>query len=91
MKCLYSDVIVFVPSVAAVQMESAEYTVNEDAGSVWVCVELTSLPAGGLECDISVTLVTMDGAKAGGCKNFSDNQSQYLSGISCMSHSMYCV
>ena len=46
-------------------MEAANYTVNEDAGSVWVCVELTSLPAGGLECEISVTLVTTDGAKAG--------------------------
>ena len=39
-----------------------DYEVSESAGSVVVCVELTSLPSGGLESPIDVELsVTYEG------------------------------
>ena len=53
----------FTPTVAAVEMAESHYSVGEGDGSVEVCVELTSLPAGGLECEISVTLDFNDGTK----------------------------
>ena len=56
------------PPVAAVEMSAPNYSVAEGDGSVEICVELTSLPAGGLEREISVTLNFTDGVKAG--KNF---------------------
>ena len=40
------------------------YRVREGAMSVDVQVELVSLPDGGLECPIVVTLTTTDGSKA---------------------------
>ena len=58
----------FTPPVAVIQMSAPNYLVGEGDGSVEICVELTSLPAGGLECEISVTLNFTDGVKAG--KNF---------------------
>ena len=42
----------------------AVYSVGEEAMSVEVQVELVSVPAGRLECPITVTLTTMDGRKA---------------------------
>ena len=48
-----------------VQFEQAMYDVQEDVGTTMVCAEISLLPMGGLECDIEVTLSTMDGAKAG--------------------------
>ena len=45
-------------------MESPVYTVSE-GNTVEVCVELTSLPADGLQWEIVVTLDVMDGIKAG--------------------------
>lgn len=53
------------PLVAAVQMAAAEYTVDEGAGSVDVCVILSDLPAGGLEFKIFVYLEIKAGIKAG--------------------------
>ena len=40
------------------------FNVNEDAGSVDVCMDLTGLPMDGLECDLIVPLILVDG-KAG--------------------------
>jgi len=42
-------------------------SVAEDVGTgtIAVCAEIASLPAGGLQTDLVVTLSTMDGAKAG--------------------------
>ena len=37
---------------------------NENNGSVRVCVNLTDIPDGGLECDIVATINTTDGPKA---------------------------
>ena len=51
------------PLVAAVQLAAAEYTVDEDDGSVKVCVILSVLPAGGLECEIVVDLDINEGTK----------------------------
>ena len=44
-------------------MVDDQYSVGEGDGSVDVCVELTSVPAGGLECEIEVTLVFNEGTK----------------------------
>ena len=40
------------------------YNVDEDAGTVEVCMDLTDLPPGGLECDLVIPLNLVDG-KAG--------------------------
>ena len=44
-------------------MVDDQYSVGEGDGSVEVCVELTSVPAGGLEYEIEVTLVFNEGTK----------------------------
>ena len=44
-------------------MVDDQYSVGEGDGSVEVCVELTSVPAGGLACEIEVTLVFTEGTK----------------------------
>ena len=49
----------------SVQMAAAEYTVYEGDGSVDVCVTLSFLPAGGLECELFVFLEIRAGVKAG--------------------------
>ena len=49
--------------MATVQVVDDQYSVSEGDGSVEVCVELTSVPAGGLECEIEVTLVFNEGTK----------------------------
>ena len=36
-----------------------------EGNDVMICVDLSSIPAGGLECDVVVVLVTDDGLKAG--------------------------
>ena len=41
------------------------YDVNEGDGSVSLCVVLSDIPVGGLECEIEVSLQTSDGVKAG--------------------------
>ena len=51
--------------VAAVVMSEPNYSVGEGDMSVEVCVELISLPASGLESEISVTLDFIDGPRAG--------------------------
>lgn len=38
---------------------------REDEGQVEVCVRMIDLPSGGLECDVSASLSTVDGAKTG--------------------------
>ena len=57
--------VCFTPLAAVVQMSSSNYSVGEGDMSVEVCVELTSLPTGGLEREISVTLNFSDGLYAG--------------------------
>ena len=57
--------IYFTPPVAAVEMSEPNYSVGEGDSSVEVCVELTSLPAGGLECEIVVVLDVSAGTKTG--------------------------
>ena len=42
----------------------ATYMVDEGSGIVSVCMELSNIPTGGLECDLVVPLDTMSG-KAG--------------------------
>ena len=51
--------------VVLLALTESVYNVSEGDGSVEVCVELTQAPAGGLECNISVTLELQDGLKAG--------------------------
>ena len=51
-------------SSMVVQFEQGMYDVQEDVGTTMVCVEVAALPMGGLDCDIEITLSTMDGAKA---------------------------
>ena len=50
-----------------IQMEQTDVSVNEDvaSGTVNVCVEIAALPADGLQTDLTVTLSTTDGSKAG--------------------------
>jgi hypothetical protein len=38
---------------------------REGEGSVEVCLEITDVPDGGLECDVTVELSSTDGAKTG--------------------------
>ena len=54
-----------IPPAAAVGMSEPNYSVGEGNMSVEVCVELISLPAGGLESEISVTLDFNNGPNAG--------------------------
>ena len=61
---LYVVHIILVIPDATVQMADDQYSVGEGDGSVEVCVELTSVPAGGLEFEIEVTLVFTEGTKA---------------------------
>ena len=56
--------VFFTPLAAVVQMSEPNYSVGEGDMSVEVCVELISLPAGGLESEISVTLDFNDGPTA---------------------------
>ena len=51
-------------SAMIVQVEQALQDVQEDVGTTTVCAEVAALPMGGLECDIEITLSTMDGVKA---------------------------
>ena len=39
-----------------VAFEQSNYTVSEGDGTTQVCVEVSGIPAGGLECEIVVTL-----------------------------------
>ena len=50
-----------------IQMEQANMSVNEDVMSqtVSVCAEIAALPEEGLQTDLTVTLSTTDGSKAG--------------------------
>ena len=50
-------------------MDEDTYTVGEGDGSVEVCVEIGSVPSGGLECDLEVTLMISSGTKTGTCLN----------------------
>ncbi len=52
-------------TVVLLAFTQSEYPTSEDLGYVEVCVELMQAPAGGLECNILVTLGFQDGAKAG--------------------------
>ncbi len=52
-------------TVVRLAFTQSEYTTSEDLGYVEVCVELMQAPAGGLECDLLVTLGLQNGAKAG--------------------------
>ena len=55
--------MVFLPG-ATVTIVLSDYMVNENQGSVEVCVNLTNIPAGGLECEVVATINTSDGPKA---------------------------
>ena len=50
-----------------IQMEQAAVSVDEDVLSqtVSVCAEIAALPADGLQTDLTVTLSTSNGSKAG--------------------------
>jgi len=50
---------------AMVQMDEDTYTVGEGDGSVEVCVEIGSVPSGGLESELVVTLTISSGTKTG--------------------------
>lgn len=49
---------------ATVSLNSTVYCVSEEDGSVSVCVALSGIPPGGLECEIEVSLEAHDGIKA---------------------------
>ena len=57
--CKYDIMI----SDVTVKMAESEYTVGEGDGSVEVCVEASGMPAGGLECDLTISLALTDGIK----------------------------
>ena len=46
-------------------MDDDTYTVREDNGLVEVCVEIGSVPSGGLEEELLVTLTILPGTKTG--------------------------
>ena len=48
--------VTFVSPVAVIQINASNYSVSEGDVSVEVCLELTSLPGGGLQREISATL-----------------------------------
>jgi len=50
---------------AMVQMDEDTYAVGEGDGSVDVCVEIGSVPSGGLESELVVTLTISSGTKTG--------------------------
>ncbi len=50
-------------------LAQSEYATSEDLGSVEVCVRLIQVPAGGLECNLSVILGLQNGAKSGTVTN----------------------
>ena len=62
---MFMITVYLTPPVAAVEMSEPNYSVGEGDMSVEVCVDLTSLPAGGLECEITVTLDILPGTKTG--------------------------
>ena len=55
---------VFTYTGATVSIVSSDYMVDESQSSVEVCVNLTDIPAGGLECEVIATISTSDGPKA---------------------------
>ena len=52
-------------SSVKVAFEQTTYTVSEGDGTTEVCVVVSGVPGGGLECDIVVTLTTINSDKAG--------------------------
>ena len=50
---------------ATLSFAQISYEISENGGSVDVCVEISDVPTGGVECDITVYLASSDGAKAG--------------------------
>ena len=52
---------------ATVQMDEDTYTVGEGDGSVEVCVEISNVPSGALECELVVNLTISSGTKTGKC------------------------
>ena len=65
--CMNGDLFIHIPAVSSVMVafEQTTYTASEGNGTTEVCVEVSGVPGGGLECEIVVTLTTMDGDKAG--------------------------
>ena len=61
--------IIIIISDVTVKMAEREYTVGEGDGSVEVCVEASGVPAGGLECDLTISLALTDGTKTGRFRN----------------------
>ena len=50
-------------------MARSDYTFSEDSGTVEVCAEI-SVPGDVLECDVVITLDSVDGNKAGKIASF---------------------
>ena len=50
---------------ATLVFEQNSYQISEADGSLSIGVMITDIPAGGVECDITVHLISSDGAKAG--------------------------
>ena len=57
----------FTVAGVTIRMEQAAVSVDEDVmcQTVSVCAEIAALPADGLQTDLTVTLSTTDGSKAG--------------------------
>ena len=56
----------FTVAGVTIRMEQADRSVNEVMSqAVSVCAEIAALPADGLQTDLTVTLSTTDGSKAG--------------------------
>ena len=58
---LLTTFILHAVSSVTVEFEQSTYTVSEGDGSTQVCVVVSGVPAGGLECEIVVTLSPSDG------------------------------
>ena len=64
-ECFLTSCLLPAVSSVTVAFEQTTYTASEGNGTTQVCVEVSGIPASGLECEIMVTLTTMDGDKAG--------------------------
>ena len=70
--------IIYFLTGANVTIMSSDYMVSENHSSVKVCVNLTDIPAGGLECEVVATINTTDGTKASMSFYMPQTQKVYL-------------
>ena len=50
----------------SLEFSQTVYVVDEDDGSVDICMELSGLPSQGLECDLVIPLILVNGSAGDG-------------------------